>query len=206
MNEHLSGLFLAIGIFSVGFAVIGPNILAIIGTSMKRGRHHGMALALGVGVGSGIWATLTVSGMTALMSAYAKVMTVLRVLGVIYLLWLAFKALRAAATVDVEIDVRALASGNLFLRGLAIQMTNPKAALQWIAIVSIVLGDNAPLWVGAALVASATTPSIAGHLAYAVTFSTRPVIAFYARARRWIEGVLGVFFTFAAFKIATYRN
>ncbi|MEK9754657.1 MAG: LysE family translocator [Rhodospirillaceae bacterium] len=130
MNEHLSSLFLAIGIFSVGFAVIGPNILAIISTSMKRGRHHGMALALGVGVGSGIWATLTVSGMTALMSAYAKVMTVLRVLGVIYLLWLAFKALRAAATVDVEIDVRALASGNLFLRGLAIQMTNPKAALQ----------------------------------------------------------------------------
>ncbi|MEK9754656.1 MAG: hypothetical protein VW338_15790 [Rhodospirillaceae bacterium] len=62
------------------------------------------------------------------------------------------------------------------------------------------------MWVGAALVASATTPSIAGHLAYAVTFSTRPVIAFYARARRWIEGVLGVFFTFAAFKIATYQT
>jgi amino acid exporter len=206
LNEHLSGLFLAIGIFSVGFAVIGPNILAIIGTSMKRGRHHGMALALGVGVGSGIWATLTVSGMTALMSAYAEVMTVLRVFGVIYLLWLAFKAFRAAATVDVEIDVKALASGNLFLRGLAIQMTNPKAALQWIAIVSIVLGHNAPLWVGAALVASATTLSIAGHLAYAVTFSTRPVIAFYARARRWIEGVFGVFFTFAAFKIATYQT
>jgi amino acid exporter len=206
MNEHLSSLLLAIGVFSVGFAVIGPNILAIIGTSMQRGRRHGMALALGVGVGSGIWATLTVTGMTALMSAYAEVITVLRVFGVVYLLWLAFKAFRAAAAPDVTVDAKALASGNLFWRGLTIQMTNPKAALQWIAIVSIGFGDSAPMWVGAALVASATGLSIAGHLAYAVTFSTRPVVAFYARARRWIEGALGVFFTFAAFKIATYRN
>jgi amino acid exporter len=206
MNEHLSSLLLALGIFSVGFVVIGPNILAIIGTSMQRGRRQGMALALGVGTGSGIWATLTVSGLTALMSAYAEAMTVLKVFGVIYLLWLALKAFRCAATPDMAVETKVLARGNLFLRGLAIQMTNPKAALQWIAIVSIGLGENAPLWVGISLVASAMALSIAGHLAYALTFSTQPVVAFYRRARRWIEAGLGTFFALAAYKIATYRN
>ena len=53
---------------------------------------------------------------------------------------------------------------------------------------------------------ASTTLSIVVHLAYAVTFSTRPVVRFYQRCRRWIDGALGLFFTFAAYKIATYKS
>jgi len=69
MSEHLTSLFLALGIFSVGFVSIGPNILAVIGTSMERGQKDGVALALGVGTGSGLWATFTVAGFSALTTA-----------------------------------------------------------------------------------------------------------------------------------------
>jgi amino acid exporter len=206
MDEHLASFFLAIGIFSVGFVSIGPNILAIIGTSMERGRPHGMALALGVGTGSGIWATLTVAGLTALVTAYAGAITLLKIFGVIYLLWLAGKAFKSAASPMVETLAKGAKGNNLYLQGVAIQMTNPKAALHWVAIVGIGLGPEAPLWVGATLVVSTTILSILGHLAYAVTFSTQPVVAFYRRARRWIDGFLGLFFTFAAFKLATFRS
>lgn len=206
MNEHIASLLLAIGIFSAGFVRIGPNILAIIGTSMERGRRHGAALALGVGTGSGLWATLTVTGLTALVTAYAGVLTLLKILGAIYLLWLAYKSFRSAATPHVETIASAARGDNLYFRGLAIQMTNPKAALHWIAIVGIGLGGDAPLWVGVALVLSTTVLSIIGYLAYAVAFSTRPVVAFYRRARRWIDACLGLFFTFAAIKLATFRG
>ncbi|MEK9721944.1 MAG: LysE family translocator [Rhodospirillaceae bacterium] len=206
MNEDLASLLLALGIFSVGFVSIGPNLLAIIGTSMNRGRRHGVALALGVATGSGVWATLTVAGLTALVTAYAGFVTFLKIFGAAYLTWLAVKAFRSVATPDADVTANAARGDNLYLRGLAIQMTNPKSALQWIAIVGIGLGAEAPLWTGLALIASATALSVLGHLAYAVAFSTRPVIAFYRRARRWIEGVLGVFFSVAAFKLATFRN
>jgi len=202
VNEQIASLLLAIGIFSVGFVSIGPNILAIIGTSMERGRRRGAALALGVGTGSGIWATLTITGLTTLVTAYAGVLTLLKIFGALYLLWLAYNAFRSAATPDAE----AVARGNLYLRGLTIQMTNPKAALHWIAIVGIGLGGDASLWIGMALVISTTILSIVGHLAYAVTFSTRPVVAFYRRARRWIDGCLGLFFTLAAYKLATSKS
>ena len=206
MNEHLASLLLAIGIFSVGFISIGPNILAIIGTSMQRGRRHGVALALGVGTGSGIWATLTVAGLTALMTTYAGALMLLKIFGAVYLAWLALKAFRSAARPSADTTPWAASGDNLYLRGLTIQMTNPKAALHWIAIVGIGIGADAPLWVGIALVVSTTALSILGHLAYAVTFSTRPVVDFYARARRWIETGLGVFFSVAAYKLATYRD
>ncbi len=206
MSAELASLALALGIFMVGFISVGPNILSIIGTSMERGRPQGIALALGVATGSGLWATLTVTGMTALVTAYAWTVTALKILGALYLAWLAVKAFRSAATSSDQLAPKAAKGGNLFLRGLTIQMTNPKAALHWIAIVAIGLGPNAPLWVGLSLILSATVLSILGHLAYAITFSTRPVVAFYNRARRWIEAGLGVFFAFAAFKLATYRS
>ncbi len=206
MSEHLSSLFLALGIFSVGFISIGPNILAVIGTSMERGRRHGAALALGVGIGSGLWATLTVAGLSALVTAYAGAMTALKLIGAAYLLWLAWKAFKSAATSQGAVVAEAAQGENLFWRGLSVQMANPKAALHWIAIVAIGLGPNPPLWLGIALVLSATFLSILGHLAYAMVFSTRPVVAFYRRARRWISAGLGLFFTFAAVKLATDRQ
>ena len=63
MTENFASLFLALCIFAVGFISIGPNIPAIIGTAMERGRKQSASLALGVGTGSGIWATLTVTGL-----------------------------------------------------------------------------------------------------------------------------------------------
>ena len=206
MTPEISSLLLAFGIFSVGFISIGPNILAIIGTSMQRGRHHGIRLALGVGIGSGIWATLTVAGLTALVTAYAGAITLLKILGVAYLLWLAWKAFRSAAAPSASITAIAADGERLFRRGLLIQMTNPKAALQWIAIVGIGLGPDAPLWVGLTLIIGATAMSVVCHLAYAITFSTQPVIVFYRKTRRFIEAGLGVFFTFAAFKLATFQR
>jgi threonine/homoserine/homoserine lactone efflux protein len=204
--QHLSSLLLALGIFSVGFISIGPNILAVIGTSMQRGRAQGAALAMGIGIGSGLWALITVAGLSALMSAWAGAMILLKMLGAAYLLWLAFKAFRSAATPGDEMIARAAKGRGLFWQGLIIQMTNPKAALHWIAIVSIGLGPNAPFWLGLVLAVTACALSVLGHLAYAVTFSTQPVIAFYRRARRRIDAVLGVFFTYAAFRLATSRS
>lgn len=206
MSPEISSLLLALGIFSVGFISIGPNILAIIGTSMERGRGNGVRLALGVGTGSAVWATLTVAGLTALISAYAGLVVLLKIFGAAYLMWLAYKAFKSAATSTANAKPRSATGRNLFLQGIAIQLTNPKAALQWIAIVGLGLGNDAPLWVGLTLIVTVTTLSLLVHVLYAITFSTQPVIAFYQSARRWIEGALGMFFAFAAFKIATYRN
>ena len=82
-------------------------------------------------------------------------------------------------------------------------MTNPKAALTWIAIMSLGVETAAPFWVGASIVLGTTAMSVGGHLAYAVLFSTSPMVAAYRAARRWIEIALGTFFCFASYKLLT---
>ena len=91
IDPYLTGILLAYGVFMIGMFTPGPNILAVIGTSMSVGRSEGKALALGVATGTFCWSMLTALGLTALVSAYASIMIVLKVVSAGYLLWLAFK-------------------------------------------------------------------------------------------------------------------
>ncbi|MEP4196458.1 MAG: LysE family translocator [Aliishimia sp.] len=208
IDPYLTGILLAYGVFMIGMFTPGPNILAVIGTSMSVGRSEGKALALGVATGTFCWSMLTAIGLTALVSAYASVMVVLKIVGAGYLLWLAYKAFKSAMTVK-GLDVRAVrVTGGVaafYRRGLVIQMTNAKAALVWIVIMSLAMDGDAPVWVAALVVIGTSTISAIGHVIYAVAFSTLPVAAVYAKSRRWIEGILGAYFCLASYKLATYR-
>ncbi|GAB5448674.1 LysE family translocator [Gymnodinialimonas sp.] len=207
IGAHLPDLLAALSLFLLGCLVIGPNIAAIMATSMHQGRASGLRLALGVGLGTGIWASLTVAGLASLLTAYAGAVLALKLFGAVFLLWLAFKAFRSALRADAPLpEARAIPARNLFLTGLTIQLTNPKAALQWIAIAAVAMNGDAPWTIGMLLIVSATALSVLCHSAYAMTFSAAPIVAAYARARRWIDGALGLFFTAAAFKLVTTRS
>jgi threonine/homoserine/homoserine lactone efflux protein len=157
-----------------------------------------------------IWAVLTVAGLSALLSNYASALVVIKVLGGLYLLWLAFKAFRAA-NARQDIEAQELPGGRstplrYLIRGYVIQMTNPKAALAWIAIISLGLTEDAPLWVGAAIVLGTFILSVLIHVLYAVGFSTPAMVAIYGRARRGIQVVLGTFFAIAGLKLIFSRS
>ncbi|KJF70116.1 LysE family translocator [Agrobacterium arsenijevicii] len=207
--EHFPEIGLAFGAFALGMFSPGPNILSVIGTSMTVSRKAGLALAMGISAGSFCWASMTAIGLTALIAAYASVLTLIKIVGGLYLLWLAFKAFRSAASTEPTVGSSGLASGSLhtfFLRGLTIQMTNPKAALTWIAIMSLGLVHSAPASTALIVVIGTTTLSVVGHAAYAIAFSTKRVVALYNRVRRWIDAALGVFFTVAGVKLLTSRT
>jgi amino acid exporter len=209
LATYIPGILLALSAVLLALMSPGPNILAVIGTSMGAGRKYGVALALGVATGSFCWALIAVSGLTALLTAYAAVLTAIKIAGGCYLIWLGYKSFRSAATIK---DLRTTDLGATtkpsayFLRGLTVQMTNPKAALAMVAIVSLGLHVSAPVWVAATLVLGITSLSLVGHLAYAFAFSTRPVVALYLKARRWIEAALGAFFCVAGAKLLSDRS
>lgn len=207
---YLPGILLAYSAFLLSIMSPGPNVLAIMGTSMSVGRPKGLSLAMGVATGSFIWAMLTAAGLSAVIASYAVVLVVIKIVGGLFLLWLAYKAFKSAASAH-DIDAKKLEGATLskmgyFFRGFTIQMTNPKAALAWIAIISLGLSAQAPFWVAFVIVAGTTILSIVIHLLYALAFSTPPMVRLYAKARRWIQGTLGIFFTFAGLKLLTSRT
>ncbi|CTQ51558.1 Threonine efflux protein [Roseibium album] len=210
VSEYLPGILLAYSAFLLGIASPGPNILAVIGTSMSVGRPSGVALALGVATGSLTWALLTVLGLSALLAAYSSALIVIKIAGGLYLIWLAYKSFKSASS-NKDIEARELAGGRrspvgYAMRGYLIQMTNPKAALTWIAIISLGLQEGAPHWVGAVIVLGTFTLSVVAHVLYAIAFSTPLMVRLYGQARRTIQFILGSFFAFAGSKLLTSTN
>jgi hypothetical protein len=53
----------------LGLMSPGPNILAVIGTSVGVNRKAGISLALGVSAGALLWGLLTCAGLTVLLAA-----------------------------------------------------------------------------------------------------------------------------------------
>jgi len=209
-TAYLPGILLAYSAFLLAIASPGPNILAVIGTSMGVDRASGIALSLGIAFGSFCWAMLSLFGLVAVLSAYASALIVIKICGGVYLLWLAYKSFKSAASKH-DIEVKELSGGKRTRRGYAVRgylimMTNPKAALSWIAIISLGLGDGAPLWVGAVIVAGTTTLSVVIHTLYAVAFSTPLMVRAYGRARRFIQATLGAFFAVAGIKLLSSRT
>ena len=212
MNEvtaYLPAVFLSYSAFLLSIMSPGPNILAVIGTSMNVDRRSGVALAMGVGLGSICWATLTVMGLSALLATYASIMTIIKIAGGVYLLWLAFKAFRSVvSSLELTIDT---ATGDpksvldYVVSGFIVQMTNPKAALAWIAIVSLGMEEGAPYWVGLIIVIGTVILSVTIHSVYAIAFSTDRMAKAYLNSRRVIQSALGAFFAFAGLKLLFSR-
>ena len=206
-TPYIPGLIFAFSFMGLNLLSPGPNILSVIGTAMTSGRKPAAALAMGVATGSFFWALFTTAGLTALIAAYGQVMIAIKIAGAAYLLWLSYKAFRSASRrQDAEPEgMEGSSLATFYWRGVVVIMTNPKAAFAWIALVSLSIGGDAPLPVATALVLGCTAMSVAGHLAYAVGFSTTPVVRSYLRARRFIQFGLGTFFAFASYKLATSK-
>lgn len=210
LHAYLPGMLLAYAAYVLATISPGPALLATIGTSMSVGRKSGFMVALGIVAGSFVWAMLTAAGLSAVLAQYAGALNLLKIGGGLYLLWLAYKSFRSAASAGHRLSPESnpVRRGPLgyFLQGWAVQMTNPKSILAWIAIISLGLRQDAPAWISLVIVAATSVTGVIYYGACAFAFSTDRIVRLYGRARRWIDGVLGVFFAFAGVRLLTSRT
>ncbi|WP_029029867.1 LysE family translocator [Salinarimonas rosea] len=193
-------LLVAYGTYVVGTASPGPANLAIMATSMEAGRASGVAMALGVVSGSVMWGVVAALGLGALLEASATVLVVMKVMGGLYLLWLAYRAARGAlSTAPIEVPAGPARGApptlrRHYLRGLGIHLVNPKAVFVWMAIITLGLPVGAPPVLAALIVAGCAALGVVVFVTYALVFSSAPVVRVYAGLRRWIGAVIALFF------------
>ena len=209
LHIYLPGFLIGYGIFMVAMLSPGPNILTIIGTSMSVGRSAGMALAFGTAIGSFGWALLSIAGLTAIIATHAWAFIAIKIVGGLYLLWLAYKSFLSASK-HQDMTIKALEGKashmRYFWRGFTVQMTNPKAAIFWVAMMSVAFKDGAPIPVMLLFGGGVFILSFVLHQLYAIAFSTNVMVKGYSMARRPLQAMLGTFFTFAGYKLLLSRT
>jgi threonine/homoserine/homoserine lactone efflux protein len=179
-------------------ATPGPNMMAVAAVSLGSGRSAGLLTVAGIATGSLIWASLFAFGAGALLAAFPELVTAMKFLGGGYLCFLAVRALRSAlrgspmATATERVKRSPLRA---YATGLAVVLTNPKAALMWIAI-ALFLASSGVTAAGEYLVIGVLVAgsALAVYGSYAVLFSTGVALRAYGRSFRWVEGLFGAVF------------
>lgn len=211
MSFDLHHLLLVFAVYIVGAASPGPSNMRIMGVAMHQGRRPALLLAAGVISGSFFWGSMAATGVSAILAQYAQVLVVLKVVGGLYLLFLAFKASRSALASDEQLEkviagAPKISGFSLYQRGLLMHLTNPKALLGWMATMTLGLGPQATPTTVAIILAGCAMLSVTIFCGYAIVFSTEPMIRGYRRARRYIEGTLAVVFGAAGIKLLVSRT
>jgi threonine/homoserine/homoserine lactone efflux protein len=118
----------------------GPGIATLVARVLGSGLGGGIPIALGLAVGDVIWLTAGVWGLAALARSYEAVFTVVKWVGIAYLVFLAWKMWTAqVAARDVAAIARREPPMALFLAGLSVCLGNPKVmAFYWALVPTLI--------------------------------------------------------------------
>ena len=127
-------VFLAFFTTSVILALSpGPDNLFVIAQSAQKGRLAGLLVTLGLATGL-IGHTIAVAfGLAAVVRASTLAFSILKFIGAAYLLYLAWQAFRARVATANKEEVQTLSRGDLYRRGIIMNLTNPKVSLFFMA-------------------------------------------------------------------------
>ena len=111
-------------------ATPGADMALFLSRTLAGGRAQGFAAQAGASVGLIVHTFAAALGLSALLAASAQAYETVKIAGALYLLWLAWRALRQGSALKLRAD--APARGGLrgaFANGLLINVTNPKIVL-----------------------------------------------------------------------------
>jgi threonine/homoserine/homoserine lactone efflux protein len=189
---------LAFAAVALGMALTpGPNMIYLISRSICQGRKAGLISLGGVALGFVFYMLCAAFGITALLMAVPFAYDALRFGGALYLVWLAWQALKPGGRSPFQ--VRELAPDRprkLFLMGFVTNLLNPKIAILYLSLLpqfidphhgsvlaqSIALGA---IQIALSITVNATVAMTAGTIA--AFLAGRPA---WLMIQRWLMGTV----------------
>jgi threonine/homoserine/homoserine lactone efflux protein len=177
----------------------GPNMVYLVSRSICQGRVAGLISLGGVAAGFVFYMVCAAFGITALVMAVPYAYDTLRIAGALYLLWLAWQAIRPGGRSPFEVrTLRPDGPRKLFAMGLLTNVLNPKIAVMYLSLLpqfidpaqggvlaqTLVLGTSQ---IAISVLVNAVIVLAAGSVA--TLLASRPM---WATAQRWLMAtVLG---------------
>ena len=127
-------------------AAPGPDNLFVLAQSATYGAKAGFCLICGLCTGVVVQTCLLVVGVSALIAASPTAFFVMQCLGAAYLLYLAYKSFRVrAGTVKLNENGERLPLRKLYLRGVIMNLSNPKVILFLLSFIPPAVKMDSPL-------------------------------------------------------------
>jgi threonine/homoserine/homoserine lactone efflux protein len=127
---------LAFALIALGMVLTpGPNMIYLISRSICQGRGAGLISLGGVALGFIFYMLCAAFGITAIVLAVPYAYDALRLAGALYLLWLAWQAIRPGGRSPFQVrNLPKDSPSKLFAMGFLTNLLNPKIAVMYLSL------------------------------------------------------------------------
>ncbi len=192
--DAVATLIAVFAIFIPALILPGPDFVGVVRSALTRGARAGLLTTLGVTCGLGLYATLSLVGLAAILVQYQWLTWAVRIAGGAYLIWLGVKLLRARRAELAAAEAEGPVRGNAFLFGFVVTLTNPKAIVLFASVFATAVTASTPGWLMALMVALVMLASLAWYATVALFMSAPPVMRRFRGLQHWIERAAGACF------------
>jgi threonine/homoserine/homoserine lactone efflux protein len=188
------------------FITPGPDMSLWLSKTIGNGRAAGIASMVGTNVGCIVHTLLAAFGVSALIAASETGFFILKIVGALYLLWLAVDAIRNGSSLNVRATEKSMASTlSSFMMGVTVNLTNPKVVLFFITFLPQFVSSQDPHVTGKLLFLGLYFVVINIPLSFLVILGAEKLVTWLKARPRVLRGIdfsfAGVF-AFFAVKIA----
>lgn len=192
---------LSIGVtLCVGAISPGPSFLMVARTAASAGRRNGLSAALGMGLGTTIFATLSLLGVHIVFVAIPA----------LYLAYLGLQIWRGAER-HLDFPCAGMSQDravgwNYFSLGLVTQVSNPKTAIVYASVFAAFLPATPSIEYGIALVSLAFSIDTGWYAIVATILSAKAPRATYLYYKKWADRSAGSILGVLGLKLACRRD
>lgn len=167
----------------------GPNMIYLISRSITQGRTAGLISLAGVVCGFLFHIILVSFGLTAILFAVPYAYTVLKTMGVVYLLYLAWQAIKPGSksifetTKDLPVDNPA----KLFRMGFLTNVLNPKVAVFYLSLFPQFIKPAYGNVLTQSLLLGTTQMLISFTVNFLIVLSAARVAVWFAGKPQWVR-------------------
>ncbi|MCA0434116.1 MAG: LysE family translocator [Proteobacteria bacterium] len=175
----------------------GPNMIYLVSRSVCQGRTAGMISLGGVALGFVVYMLCAAFGLTAIVFAIPYAYDAIRIGGALYLLWLAWQAVRPGGRSPFHVrNLPVDSPRKLFLMGFVTNLLNPKIAAMYLSLLPQFIDPAAGSVLLQLLALGFLQICVSISVNTMIVFSAGSISVFLARhpawavAQRWIMGTV----------------
>ena len=133
----------ALAVFAIALLVTagtpGPSVAALVARVLTNGVRDVLPFLAAMWLGEALWLTLAVAGLSAFARTFETGLIVLKLLGVAYLLFLAWKMWTAPTGTGADDLPRGQSPWRMFVAGMLVTLGNPKIMLFYLALLPTIV-------------------------------------------------------------------
>ncbi len=193
MHNYWLEFFTVALVHLLAVASPGPDFAIMLRQALTQSRRNALLSAGGIGLGILLHVGYSLLGIGLIIQQSIMLFTILKVVGALYLLWIAWHCLRAKpGGVHIEAKGGKVQTGwGAFRLGFLTNALNPKATLFFVSLFSVVINPGTPLLLQAGYGLYMAFATGLWFAMVAVFFTQPRVRRGFSRFGHWLDRLMG---------------